>query len=393
MTIRKPGLHRTLRTQRGYALIGIIAAVGIAATTVLVTSLSTTAINNEQERKTNAALALAKLALIGRAAAGGPDGNHPGSLPCPDLGTGIVGEAAGTCSSVDQQIGRLPWKTLGLADLRDAAGERLWYAVSSNFRDVDTNIINSNTLGQISVTGTISASNVAAIVFAPGAQLDSQPRDSAHQNTISSFLEQPYIEKLVFTSQAAGDSFNDRLMVIEPADIFAIVQRRVAKEVQDALNAYFNQSYTVSTTATVDGVTTTTTTTKTNSRYPFAASVSNSNCLAGGNSDACVSVQDLTTGLIPGTPDAVNDFPPYSGTATLLGAGSADWFEANGWRQVVSYSVSPECATNSPAPCASGSINVTVNTTTLTNQKATLLFTGVPGRDDQRLKTTLLTGV
>jgi len=309
---------------------------------------------------------------------------------------GIADLMAGTqCPSY---VGHLPWRTLDLPDLRDASGERLWYAVSPNFRDVDGNIINSNTLGQIYVSGNITASNAAAIVFAPGAQLDSQPRDSAHQNTISSFLEQPYIEKLVFTSQAAGDSFNDRLMVIEPADIFAIVQRRVAKEVQDALNVYFNQppyTETVSTTTMVDGnpVTTTTTTTKTSGRYPFAASAGNSNCLAGGNSAACVSVQDLMTGLIPGTPDAVNDFPPYSGTATLLGAGSAAWFEANGWREVVSYSVSPECATNSPAPCASGSINITVNTTTLTNQKATLLFTGVPGRDDQRLKTTLLTGV
>ncbi len=33
-----------------------------------------------------------------------------------------------------QRLGRLPWKTLGLPDLRDAFGERLWYAVSSKHK-------------------------------------------------------------------------------------------------------------------------------------------------------------------------------------------------------------------------------------------------------------------
>ena len=66
MTARTHSSSATLRTQqRGYALIGIIAAVGIPATTLLVTSLSTTALRNEQDRKSGYALAQAKQALIG----------------------------------------------------------------------------------------------------------------------------------------------------------------------------------------------------------------------------------------------------------------------------------------------------------------------------------------
>jgi hypothetical protein len=32
-----------------------------------------------------------------------------------------------TCFYANQRMGRLPWKTLRLPDLRDGHGERLWY--------------------------------------------------------------------------------------------------------------------------------------------------------------------------------------------------------------------------------------------------------------------------
>jgi hypothetical protein len=62
----------------------------------------------------------------------------PGYLPCPDLDDD--GWAESTCGSQsgesgqEERIGRLPWKTLGLPDLRDGYGERLWYAVSSKHK-------------------------------------------------------------------------------------------------------------------------------------------------------------------------------------------------------------------------------------------------------------------
>ena len=49
-------------------------------------------------------------------------------------------------------IGRLPWKTFGLPDLRDGSGERLWYALSPNFRDnPSVSPLNSDTRGSITV--------------------------------------------------------------------------------------------------------------------------------------------------------------------------------------------------------------------------------------------------
>jgi len=62
----------------------------------------------------------------------------PGYLPCPDLdGDGWAEPTCGSldgASGADERVGRLPWKTLGLAELRDGDGEPLWYAVSSKHK-------------------------------------------------------------------------------------------------------------------------------------------------------------------------------------------------------------------------------------------------------------------
>jgi hypothetical protein len=90
-------------------------------------------------RATEDALAQAREALLAFAADRAIDPVvGPGYLPCPDLDDD--GWAESTCGSLDgasgqaERLGRLPWKTLGLPDLRDGAGERLWYAVSTKYK-------------------------------------------------------------------------------------------------------------------------------------------------------------------------------------------------------------------------------------------------------------------
>lgn len=122
------GLQRiycTHRSHRGYSVIALIALIGLLAAAWLVTSFGSTAVRIERERKTTAALALAKQALIGRAAA---DASLPGSLPCPDLKTNIAGINVPDDGIADLfagqncpgYVGRLPWRTLGLPDLWQA---------------------------------------------------------------------------------------------------------------------------------------------------------------------------------------------------------------------------------------------------------------------------------
>lgn len=297
--------------QRGYAMLGIIALIGVAATVTIITSLSATAVRNEQSRKTSSALALAKQALIASAAS---SNTRPGSLPCPD--TDNDGQANADASGCAATVGRLPWLTLGLPDLRDAGNERLWYALSPQFRDGPENIINSSTLGALNITGTISANNVVAIVFAPGAPVGTQARGTGQINSVSQYIES-YVSPTSYSTNSAGDAYNDQLITISAIDIFLVVERRVATEVQNALKAYSN-SYPAP------------------GRLPPYAL----NCTGGGpvSCPKVVPAQPTPAVALPaaGTPGYI----PTDDPVLILPA----WFSANNWNAVITYRVDSNCA-------------------------------------------------
>lgn len=125
--------------QRGAALLlaSLVVLLAIAALVAAeVAARHTTAM---RERATERSLAQAREAIVAYAS-DRPINSivGPGYLPCPDLDDD--GWAEATCGSQNgdsgqaQRLGRLPWKTLGLPDLRDGYGERLWYAVSSKYK-------------------------------------------------------------------------------------------------------------------------------------------------------------------------------------------------------------------------------------------------------------------
>ena len=354
MTRRTSNLKKpAVPAQRGYAMLGIIALLGVTATTVIVTSLSATAVHNEQTRKTSGALALAKQALIASAAS---SNTRPGSLPCPDTNNDGISEVpvSGACPSL---IGRLPWQTLGLPDLRDSSGERLWYALSQQFRDAPGNIVNSTTTGQLTITGTLAEVQLAAIVFAPGAPLSEQMRDNdERRNSVSQYVES-YVNATTFSVSAASGTYNDQLIAISAPDIFAITQRRVTKEVQVALNAYY---------IAMPG----------NIGYPAPALTTNPACLSG-DSSLCTPGTG-TSGLVPGNPSPA---PAYAGAASLLAHSisatedASNWFDKNNWRALVQYQVSADCINNGLAP-TSCSGTLTVNG--IPNQKAAVALNVVP---------------
>ena len=150
------------RRQSGVIAILILFIVAVVAISFLVSSLKSSS-QTERDKVTAAALAQAKAALIGYAASvnlfgctSPSDCPRPGEIPCPD--TNDDGQAEPSCGNADgttgqiTRLGRLPWKTLGLPDLRDGYGERLWYAVSNNFKKHSRAFpLNSDTLGTISV--------------------------------------------------------------------------------------------------------------------------------------------------------------------------------------------------------------------------------------------------
>ena len=297
------------KQQRGALLILLVIALGILAATVFVGMLSSSAIQNERDKKTAAALAEAKTALIGFAV--GVDltttSQRPGDLPCPDLNND--GSADPPCSSAASRLGRLPWKTLGLGDLRDGNGDRLWYAVSTNFKNSPrTGTLNSDQQGTITVRtsdGNVinngaGSSAAIAVVFSPGAVITrdgaAQPqnrgctRGSGNDSAclVNETCNSPYVatakcdptnylDLLVGTEDNAdfvdGDPnngfingiirdpldkekiiVNDKLITISYADIMPLLEKRVAKEVYRCLTDYATQL-------------------QNNGRYPWAASL------------------------------------------------------------------------------------------------------------------------
>ena len=342
MKIRTSNIQPRFSAQRGYAMLGIIAVLGVAATTVVVTSLSATAVHNEQNRKTSSALALAKQALIANAAS---SSTRPGSLPCPDTDNdGLADPAAGACTNL---IGRLPWQTLGLPDLRDSSGERLWYALSQQFSD--TNAINSTTVGELNITGTLTAASTAAIVFAAGAPVNGQLRNAERLFTPSQYIES-YTGPTTFVTSDAGSSYNDQLMVITATDIFAVVDRRIAKELQNSLQAY---------------------SAATTGRLPWYST----SCTAG----VCPTVFPQ-----PSPPKTGAAIWPVAGPGylptddTTLNAALPAWFVANQWNSVVSYRVDSNCVAGI-SPCGAAFTGYSAG-----SGGATIGFTGGTANTDTK---------
>src|SRR5574343_194927 len=198
-----PDMGGYVRRQRGAALLlFLLVRLGIGAALFFAT-WNRSAGRLAQERQTQNALNQAKQALIAYATSVYPSGNvRPGDLPCPDADNdGKKGLSCGNASGITGQaarLGRLPWKSLGLPDLRDGSGERLWYAVSNNFKENTRQLpLNSDTSGSIRFVdsdGNI-VPDVIAVIIAPGPPLQRlnaaalQDRTAAGENTATNYLD------------------------------------------------------------------------------------------------------------------------------------------------------------------------------------------------------------
>lgn len=274
--------------------------------------------SEEWDKATQDALTQARDALIGRAAS---DDNRPGSLPCPDTDNdGIAQLLVGPeCPSY---VGRLPWKTLGLPDLRDSSGERLWYALSRSLRDDDSaQPINSvDTPGQISVVGSAPAVDIAAVVIAPGNALPGQIRNAAGIDNIVNYLEGENASAgdNVYETAARSPTFNDRIATVTRDQLFDVVEWRVAAEIRTALRRYYAafgffpyaNDYLDNTYSCTNGTL--------RGRVPNADLAALYVLSAG-----CASHADWLPGIPPTAPPA--------------------WFSVNGWHRLTYYAVAPAC--------------------------------------------------
>jgi hypothetical protein len=229
------------------ALLGLLAVAVMVFAYVLTSRLNAAsqfvALDREQSAK---ALGRAKLALVGYVAqqASLAAENNPGSLPCPEapanFGTANEGIAAGNCTL--PAVGRLPWRTLGLDRLVDAAGEPLWYVVSAGWAlpcSTCTTVINSDSPGQITVDGAANAA--VALIIAPGPAIAAQAgagctawaqlRPAAGPPDLRNYLECGNAAGSFVTS-SPGNTFNDQVLQVRTADVLPALEAAVADRMQ-----------------------------------------------------------------------------------------------------------------------------------------------------------------
>ena len=329
--------------QKGAALMMLLTVIVLGSLTTLVISLNVSSGRTEQEIKTSKALAQAKEALIAHAVSvilpvvpSAMTTARPGDLPCPALDTsGIAavscGDATGTTGQ-SLRLGRLPWMTLGLSDLRDGHGEQLWYAVSNNFKEnvrtVCTNpdqlgCLNSNSRGTITVRKSSGLvvnnganpdifvpSGVVAVIISPGSPLQRegasslQDRSAAGASNPINYLDVGNGEdNAAFIDSSATDGFingpildvneniivNDKVISITYQDILPKLEERVAGEVLKCMKDYALAN---------------------SNRYPWAADIT-----ASGSGD----YSDVTDNLFGRIPDI-----PFTRSNTSSSGGMSD---------------------------------------------------------------------
>ena len=122
---------------------------------------------------TSEALAVGKAVLLAYAIT---SDTRPGELPCPDVnydGEALVGDdySAATGNPCTQLLGWLPHVTLSTSVIEDGSGARLWYALSDDYHEGGTGVLNSEVSGQLDLVdggGSVVADDIVAVIHRAG---------------------------------------------------------------------------------------------------------------------------------------------------------------------------------------------------------------------------------
>jgi hypothetical protein len=252
--------------QRGAALLTLLAVVILALGFMIVRHPGALdGFAAAKQSRNGQVLGTAKQALIGYVAqqATYAAENNPGRLPCPespgDYGTANEGRAAGNCTL--PAVGRLPWRTLGIDKLVDAAGEPLWYVVSTGWALSNgtapplTTFINSNTAGQLNIDG--AANDAIALIIAPGPAFNAaaagpcaawnQVRPTAGAPDVRNYLECENADSDaggVFVTAGPRGSFNDQVLRVTTGDLMPALEAAIGYRIERDIAPQIRQVYT-----------------------------------------------------------------------------------------------------------------------------------------------------
>ena len=383
---------KLINSQKGVALVVFVFFIALIATAYLVNSFNISQLKNKQNRLTSQALADAKQALLAYATDNitvafkappllrcvdkdlngiintadshytpencncGNNCPRPGDLPCAD--TDNNGESKTACGGGEtNRLGRLPWKTLGIDDLRDGTGERLWYALSNQYKYNPRLPSNSQTNGAISLkniegnitNNALDNNGVIAVIIAVQAPLTryelngsqsiqtrslasvndpAQYLDVAHtednadfvENTANGFISGIYKE--IINNQPVIIS-NDITLPIYKSELASLSKTIVLNEVAKALLS--------------------------DSANLPAPSLSNDlSChgFAKINDGNCKADTGSIQGYIPvsqGNDSSFTGWQTKNVNSILRGEEANNWFQQNGWRSLVKYEKNLQC--------------------------------------------------
>jgi hypothetical protein len=253
--------------QRGFALILMAMAFIMGVAWFALSAIGKAAPQGyERDQVTAAALKKAKEALLAYVVTAAAmttdsiDSRHanPGRLPCPESlshpGTTNEGVAADLTSGYTcGTVGRLPWKSLGVDQIRDGYGEPLWYAVPlgtwAKTTSATTLTINPGLANQLQYDGT--ANSVVAVIIAPGAGLNTTgagtPSGSCNgfatvnqltstRNSVplvaANYLECGNATGANYTTIGTSPWSNDRTISITAAEVMDAIAGAVADRMQ-----------------------------------------------------------------------------------------------------------------------------------------------------------------
>ncbi|MEO5367644.1 MAG: hypothetical protein H7831_15070 [Magnetococcus sp. WYHC-3] len=311
--MKRPGTMTT--RERGAALLMALTAIAMVGAAVIGRKMADTPVTARQTFHNVNLMNQAKTALSGWAAQNAAANlvAGVGFLPCP--AANATGNASalvgGECPAL---VGRLPWRTLGLENTRDASFSDLVYAVSRNHAGTPDLPLNSDTPGSIRVGNT---TDIAALIVSPGPPIGNQtPGSSQGPALLDGGNAQAMSGNDTFAPGRLGSKdSNDQMLSITTDELMLVVDRIVGQTVLDtALKAVRKHFWT-------------------NGWYPYAAAY-------GQGTGTCVNNQ--RSGLLPITHGGTCASPNLRDN-TLGSDKLPDWFVNNRWDRVLYYSVDQFC--------------------------------------------------
>lgn len=240
--------------QQGKVLAGMLVLTAMLLLGALPDQRAT--VESGRRQATEAALMQAREALIGFAATyrdtrdteTARETQSFGYLPCPSSENDGISEMSCGLTLVSV-LGRLPWKSLDLANYRDSAGECLWYAISGRAKNnPKTYQLNWDTPGQLlvqDIAGKLQHdpdphTRPLAVVIAPGRPLPGQASRRTQGSNQCADIGAPNehlenIDSRWYADTHTGDivittgndaSSNDQAIWLNATDIFDRIKRR-----------------------------------------------------------------------------------------------------------------------------------------------------------------------